>query len=129
MEIKDYGNNLIEPDIKGLKKYKSLEKDLEVYRKYHENQIGEQHNLSCMKFTGKTTYGDIFWVGKQRIKITKPKTSESNGCRLWFIVLFLPKEILYIRILLYEVKDEKKYTKSVCLNTIKEKLHLLGISL
>jgi hypothetical protein len=128
MEIRDYGNDLIAQDIKKLKKYKSLKKDLEVYKEYHINQILEENNLSCKKYSGKTTRGDVFWVGKQRIKITNPKTTESNGCRLWFMILFLPKETLYLRMLLYEVKDEKNYPKSICLKTIEERLRLLGIS-
>lgn len=129
MEVRSYGNDLIDQDIKNLKKYKSLEKDLDIYEEYHTNQIQQDNNLSCRKYSGKTTKGDVFWVGKQRIKITNPRTTESNGCRLWFMILFLPKEILYLRVLLYEVKDEKNYPKSICLKTIEERLEILGVSL
>ena len=84
-------------------------------------------NLSCRVYAGKNAYGDVFWMCKDRIKVTQPKTSESDGCRLWFMILFKGEKAHYFRILLYEAQEEKNYPKSICLKVIKERLDLIGL--
>jgi hypothetical protein len=128
MTIKNYGNDLINQDIKRLKKYKSLEKDLGVYFNYHTNLIDEQRNLPCIVNSGKTLQGDVYWVCKDRIKITKPKTSNRDGCRLWFMVLFKPNVTIYIRILLYQAREENQYPTSICRKIVNERLESIGVS-
>lgn len=128
MIIENYGNDLINQDIKRLKKYKSLEKDLEVYFNYHSNLIEEQKNLSCIVDSGKTLQGDTYWICKDRIKITNPKTANSDGCRLWFMVLFKLNVTIYIRILVYQAREKNKYPTTICRKIANERLASIGVS-
>lgn len=121
MVVKDYGYDLISLDLKRLKRLKSLEKDLDVYFLAHKNSFYEHNLLSCKIADGRTTDGSIYWVCKERIVVTKPKTGASDGCRLWFVLLFKnPATVYYIRVLLYSAKEEVKYPKSLCYKKIKE---------
>ncbi len=129
MPLRDHGNGLISKDLKRLKKLNSLVKDLDVYFIAHKNRIKEFGQLSCIKVQSKNKEGIRFWLCKERIKITSPKTSESNGCRLWFLVLFNNRQTVYIRLLLYRAKEEPKYPKQVCMRLCKERLKEIGVGI
>lgn len=123
MEIKDYGNSLISSDLKRLKKLRSLEKDLETYFIAHKNTLLENGLLSCKVADGKTPDGLIYWVCKERVIVTNPKTGASDGCRLWFLIIFeSPIKAHYVKTLLYSAKEEKKYPKDKCYQIIKKAL-------
>lgn len=130
MVVKDYGYGLISSDLKRLKRFKSLEKDLDMYFLAHRNSFYEHKILSCKIADGRTTDGSVYWVCKERIVVTKPKTGASDGCRLWFVLLFKnPATIYYIRVLLYSAKEEGKYPKSICYKKILETLsYIISVS-
>jgi len=117
MEIKDFGNNLIDPDIKRLKSLKSLKEDLNNYFTAHVNALNSSGRLSCQ-----IASGENYIVCKQRIAITKPRLSPSKGCRLWFVIT---PTGYYIRCLLYLAKEEKNYKKSTCFKIVKERLETI----
>lgn len=117
MEIKDFGNSLIEPDIKRLKSLKSLQEDLNNYFTAHANVLKSSGRLSCQ-----IASGENYIVCKQRITISRPKLSPSKGGRLWFVITHTGH---YIRCLLYLAKEEKKYKKSICFRIVKERLETI----
>ncbi len=120
MKINDYGNQIISSSLKRLKRLKSLEDDLNVYFKAHKNELQENGLLSCKIADGEGK-NLRYWVCKERIIITNPKTGSKDGCRLWFILIFLdPNTVFYVRTVLYSVKEEKAYPKSKCYEIVKE---------
>ena len=116
MNIIDYGNSLIEGDIRRLKKIRSMDEDLQTFFIAHTNLLNSFGKLSC-EIVGAGTKDYI--VCKERIRFSNPSTPPSNGGRLWFVVT---KNGFYIRCLLYLAKEEKTYTKSVCFRIIKSNL-------
>lgn len=116
--VKDFGNSLIEPDIKRLKRLKSLQEDLGTYFTAHINQLETFGRLSCQ-----ITADKEYVVCKERIAITRPRLSPSKGCRLWFVIT--RNSGYYIRCLLYSASEEKTYQKSVCFKLVTERLETL----
>lgn len=112
--LKHYGNSLIEHDIRRLKRFKSLIKDLEIYFGAHSNQYGELGRLSC-QIANRPGY----IVCKDRIKITTPITPPSKGGRLWFVI---SSSGYYIPCLLYAAVEEKNYKTSICFKTVTDRL-------
>lgn len=114
MPINNYGNDLIKPDIKRLKRLRSLKKDLDTYFVAHVNQLNSFGRLSCQIAAGKN-----YVVCKERIAISSPKISPSKGCRLWFVVT---SSGYYIRCLVYAAVEEKIYKKSLSFQIVRDKL-------
>ena len=118
MELIDKGFDLIEKDLKRLKKYTSIKIDLENYFKIHNNSWKRFGMLSCIIASGKN-----YCVGKQRIGIKDPKMSPSEGGRLWFVINKVTGE--YYRCLLYSAKEESSYPKSTCFDVVNSQIRRL----
>ena len=119
MNIHDFGNILIQEDLKRLKKFISLPEDLDIYFDYHSRQYKTCGQLSC-----KTAHESEYIICKERIGIVSPFRSPSKGGRLWFVVT---KGELYIRCLLYLAEEEDFYTSSNNLIILRERLKNQGI--
>ncbi|MFA6081217.1 MAG: hypothetical protein WC741_02305 [Patescibacteria group bacterium] len=117
MQIVDYGNYLIESDLKRLKKINSVEMDLQTYFTEHKNILSNFGKLSCEI----AVVGD-YKVCKERIAFSKPETIPSKGGRLWFVI---SKSGFYVRCLLYLAKEEGQFKKSVCFKIVQEKIRYL----
>ena len=114
MQYTDFGYELVERDIKRLKKLKSLKEDLDIFYTAHTNQLNDFGRLSC-EIASTPNYK----IYKDRIAVTNPFTPPSKGCRLWFVIT---KDGFYIRCLIYQANEESKFTKSICFKAIKDRL-------
>lgn len=119
MEINDFGNGLIDKDLKRLKKHISLEEDLQNYYTAHVNRLRSFGALSCQIAATKD-----YIVCKERVAVSSSGLSPSKGCRLWFVIT---KTGYYIRCLLYLASEEKHYKKSICFKTVRERLETILI--
>jgi hypothetical protein len=118
MELNDTGYELIEGDIKRLKKLTSLSTDLENYFKIHNDSWVKYGTVTGIKASGKN-----YIVVKERIGIKSPKMSPSEGCRLWVVINTSNGN--YYRCLLYSAKEEETYKKNVCFKIINDKIRSL----
>ena len=115
MELVDRGYDLIEGDLKRLRKYVSLRTDLENYFKIHNDNWKNYSNISCIIAAGKN-----YCVCKERIGIKNPKMGPSAGGRLWFVINKITGE--YYRCLLYTAREEPSYPKSTCFDIVRKQI-------
>ncbi|MFA5134426.1 MAG: hypothetical protein WC505_01405 [Patescibacteria group bacterium] len=103
------GNQYIKRDLKRLKKFKSLEKDIQDKIKIIIGGL-QDHQASFSSFpfsvfiTKASLNGKEIWFYKARIGITSCRLSASNGCRLIFG--YIPADYIFVPILVYSASDE-----------------------
>ena len=118
--LADYGNSLIEGDLKRLRKLVSLRDDLAIHFRNHDAIFTEHGNLSCL-----IAHNEEFnaRIGKERIAVPSAGLTPAKGCRLWFVITPSGK---YIRCLLYQAKEEAAYTSDVCKREVLARLRSIA---
>lgn len=120
MLLVDFGNSVISSDIRKLKRFRSIESDLDTLFTIHKNQYSEFSMVGCQLVSNSE-----FIICKDRVPITNPRTQPSKGGRLWFVIM---KETgVYIRCLLYSANEEKDYQKSNCFRIVQDRLDLIKL--
>lgn len=115
MELVDKGLELIDCDLRRLKKLNSLLSDLNNTFKIH-NDCWKRQNI----IPGVIASGPNYYVVKERVAIKSNCLSPSKGCRLWIVINRLNGD--YYRCLLYLASEEKNYPKGTCLNIVNRQI-------
>ncbi|MDA3802494.1 MAG: hypothetical protein PF488_01175 [Patescibacteria group bacterium] len=127
-ELEYFGSELIKKDLKRLKKWSSLEKDIKNILKIINGQLTDEIYRCPQKaifedfITEKNIEGEIVGFFKKRIPITSCKIGPSAGARLLFGVIKSSNK--FIPILLYGAFEEKSFYK---INNKKIKLQSSGL--
>ena len=113
-ELKYAGNDYIEGDLKRLKRLVSLKDDLldefNIIRGYWPIELPwppPDFGFLDGLITKCEVDGELFKVYKDRIPISRPKMSPSEGCRLIFAIGC--KSYTFVPLLVYSAKEEKGF--------------------
>jgi hypothetical protein len=110
-EFESLGNDLIQCDLKRLKKWKSLETDISSIFQIINGRVTDLILNSYTNFgtflTEKELDGVKVLFYKERVAILNPRTPPSKGARLVFGVF--ANERVFLPIFVYAAEEEKKY--------------------
>lgn len=112
------GVELIEEDLRRLKKLSSLETDI---HEYFPLVKGSFENYGFCRDRNDFIFGVDGFLDcyKTRLRITDPFSPPSKGCRLFYLVTI---ESHFVPVLVYRASEERNYPISVSRRIIKERI-------
>lgn len=117
--IEYLGAELIDGDLRRLKNYSSLEKDIENSFNIWKNLFSEYQQT-----TDNQVYHDSnsIYGFEAKIGISCFRRSRQEGARLWYALLKGKGKLFYLPVILFDCREEKDFKKHICLKIFKERV-------